>query len=172
LALHRDLIVEPLAIRAGRLLHDRIFQTSSRRFLAWRKHQHIRHPIQAAGFPRILVRGIHLALVALRRPALVLELGVEIDSAVGIRQRLDLELQLEVLELRLAVRADVKQMRAPAAHLQRSILHRKAARHFLVRLPAAQVLAIENRNKPVPGHRRRHQHADGQRHPISEPFHP
>jgi len=60
LAFDLDVIVKPLPVFRGRVVH------------------HVLHGVEPTGFPAIAVGGIHLALVALARPAGFLVLRVKI----------------------------------------------------------------------------------------------
>ena len=87
---------------------------------------------------------VHLHLEALHRPAAVLPRGVEVDPGVGAGVGADLELGLEVGELRVRDGPDIEEMRALAVAGERAVLHRPGVR-VLRRLPAGQRRAVEQR---------------------------
>ena len=120
-----------------------------------------------AGEVRLVV--VHLHLEALHRPAAVLPRGVEEDAGVGAGVGPDLELGLEVGELRVRDGPDVEEMRALACNGERAVLHRPRVR-VLRGLPAGQRRAIEQRlpcrllgcRRARPGCARHHDGPEGQ----------
>ena len=72
--------------------------------------------IEAGGLFGVAMGIVHLHLVALGRPARALEFRVKIDAGVRLGERLDVQRELEVLELRAVDWAGVEQMRPFAVH--------------------------------------------------------
>src|SRR5207237_1123165 len=101
------------------------------------------HRVQAARLARILEAvGADLALEALVGPALLLELGVEVDARVGIRLAKYLRPELEILEDVILDVADIEEMAAVAVGDDLAVLDLEGLGAF-VGLPARQVLAVE-----------------------------
>src|SRR5690606_31257631 len=108
-ALHRDVVVEPLAVGARGLLPNlRIAALGYVRALL--QDGDVLQPVETAGVPGIPVGRVPLALVALLGPALRLQGGVEVDPAVRTGQGFGAHLQLEVLELRSLHLAGVEEV--------------------------------------------------------------
>lgn len=105
--------------------------------------------VDAAGFAPVLVAGIDLAFVTLRGPALVLEFGVNENTGVGVFRSLDFTLELEVLELGIAVLPE-EEVGAGAFDFDRAIFDREGFGVLGVDLPALEGFSVEHLN-PLAG---------------------
>ena len=65
LALDRDVVVKPLVVLVGRVVHD------------------ITHAVEASGFLGIALGGVDLCFKPFLRPSVFLKLGVELESGIG-----------------------------------------------------------------------------------------
>ena len=128
LALHDDLHREPLVVLGRGLAY-------------------VLDRVEAGGPLRVGVRVVDLDFVALRRPAAFLVGGVEIDAGVRARRRHDVGLELEVLEVVVADRADVVEVRARPVDDDGAVGDREG-RGVLADLPAVERLAVEERDPP------------------------
>ena len=109
------------------------------------RFQYILYAVQATSTLWIpFVRVVHLALEALLRPAIGLKCGMEIDAGIAVRRRLDVGLEVEILERRLV--ADEEEMTSIALANNAAVLNRPALWAF-VDLPTVQTLAVEQLNK-------------------------
>ena len=90
------------------------------------------------------MRRVHLAFEACRGPASILVGGVEVDTRVSLRVSLHLGFEVEVLELRFAVGADVVDVALAATNLQDTVFDLVGAfGRVFGRLPAGEGLAVK-----------------------------
>jgi hypothetical protein len=111
----------------------------------------------------LLLRVVDLNLEALRRPVLLLERRVEIEAGVGAGAGLHLGHGLEVLEGRLAVRADIEEVGARSVARDGAVHHPERS-HVLGSSPAREARPVEERDVALLG--RAHvgsAHGQGQR---------
>src|SRR5260370_13001885 len=82
------------------------------------------HLVKAFGSARVLdIRVVHLNFEALQRKTLVLIFGVDVDAAVGARERHHVDLQLEILERVVMEVADIEAVAAGTVRDDGSVLH-------------------------------------------------
>ena len=87
-----------------------------------------------------------LRFVAFFGPALVLKLGVEVKSGVGVGFGQDRQFCLKIGEFRPANVADVKKVR-PRPHSHQFAVHHLEGIRVFAHFPARQVLAVEQFHK-------------------------
>lgn len=145
-----DMVVEPLAIGAWSFLTLDMLSPLWR-ILALGQHENVDYSVKAAGLLRILVGRIHLALIAFAGPAFVLVFRVEIDTAVGLRERLGANLELKILKFPTVNHPSVEKVTAAAFHDELAILYRIGIRIFFGRSPAFEALAVKKLNESVLG---------------------
>ena len=124
LALHGDVVVEPLVVLVGRIVHD------------------IAHSVEAARLLGVTLGGIDLGFESLFRPAVLLELGMKIESGVGALLGEDLEFDLEVLEVGLVDLAAVEEVGTGPFDDDLSIIHLPRVGGFIDG-PSVEALPVE-----------------------------
>ena len=76
---------------------------------------------------------------------------MEIDTAVGLRERLGANLELKILKFPTVNLPGVEKVTAAAFHDELAILYRIGIRIFLGRSPAFEALAVKKLNESVLG---------------------
>lgn len=109
------------------------------------RHTDVHEAVETAGFDPIAVADVDLAFDAGAREAFFLVGGVEIDAAVGIGNRQDVDFQFEVFE-RLGIR-HVKEMGGGTAGDKGALFDFPGVGIVDGRLPTLERLAVENGNK-------------------------